>query len=154
MSMSKDNDEFQLDEFLPYRLSVASENVSRLLVRRYLGEMGLGLPEWRLLAAIGRHGMLSPTTSGRYTAMDKVKTSRATARLIALGLVNGTADPQDGRGRQLRLTRKGQRVYAAMPKVAEEMETMILGNLSRTEARQLQTILRKLITHTKSVMAD
>jgi DNA-binding MarR family transcriptional regulator len=143
-----------LDDFLPYRLSVASENVSRLMVRRYLSGMGLGLAEWRLLAAIGQHEVLSPTISARYTEMDKVKISRAVARLVALDLVKLSTNPHDGRGRLLRLTRKGQRAYAGLPKIAQEMHNTILGSLSKAEARTLQTILHKLITHTQSEMAE
>src|ERR1700748_3038499 len=111
MSSASANSEFHLDDFLPYRLSVASENVSRLMARRYLDEVGLGIPEWRLLAAVGRHGVLSPTSAGEHTSMDKVKVSRAAASLSGRGLLKQSQDPNDGRGRLLRLTRKGTTIY-------------------------------------------
>ena len=59
---------------------------------------------WR---SSGRFGTLSPSAVGEATAMDKVKVSRAAASLVARGLLRQTQDPHDGRGRLLRLTRKG-----------------------------------------------
>ena len=76
-------DEFRLEEFLPFRLSVAAESVSRLIAKQYLAQTGLSMPEWRLLAAVGRFGVLSPTVAGERTAMDKVKISRAASALAA-----------------------------------------------------------------------
>src|SRR5271157_3647896 len=98
---------FHLEDFLPYRLSVAANRVSRLFARRYAEAYGLSIPEWRVLAMVGRFGTLSPSAVGEWTAMDKVKVSRAAASLAARGLLKQTPDPHDGRGRLLRLTRKG-----------------------------------------------
>jgi DNA-binding MarR family transcriptional regulator len=153
MSVTSGSGEFQLDEFLPYRLSVASENVSRLMTRQYLDQVGLGMPEWRLLAAIGRHGVLSPTAAGDHTSMDKVKVSRAAAGLVARGLVKQSQDPNDGRGRLLRLTRRGATVYNGLPGMARQMERTILTGLSANEWTNLQKILLKLIDHTKNVLS-
>jgi len=152
MSGTSANSEFQLEDFLPYRLSVASEHVSRMMVRHYLDQVGLGMPEWRLLAAVGRHGVLSPTAAGEYTAMDKVKVSRAAAGLVARGLLKQSQDPNDGRGRLLRLTRKGTTVYSGLPTMAQQMEKTILGGLSVTDWGNLQRILGKLIDHTKVLL--
>src|ERR1700719_923516 len=90
---------FHLEDFLPYRLSVTSNHVSRLFARRYSEAFGLTIPEWRVLAVIGRFGTLSPSGVGEWTAMDKVKVSRAAANLVARGLLRQTQDPEDGRGR-------------------------------------------------------
>ena len=104
---------FKLENFLPYRLSVAANRVSRLFARRYFEAFGLSIPEWRVLAIVGRLGTLSPSAVGEATAMDKVKVSRAAASLVARGLARQTQDPQDGRGRLLRLTRRGVAVMEA-----------------------------------------
>ena len=56
--------DFRLEEFLPYRLSVAANRVSRLFARRYSEAFGLSIPEWRVLATIGRFGVLSPSAVG------------------------------------------------------------------------------------------
>ena len=105
------DDAFRLEDFLPYKLSVAANRVSRLFARRYSEAYGLTIPEWRVLAMVGRFGTLSPSAVGEWTAMDKVKVSRAAASLVERGLLKQTQDPKDGRGRLLRLTRKGGTVH-------------------------------------------
>src|SRR6185312_16163759 len=134
VSMPKINGEsFRLEEFLPYRLSVAANRVSRLFARRYSDAYGLSIPEWRVLAMVGRFGTLSPSAVGEWTAMDKVKVSRAAASLVARGMLRQTQDPLDGRGRLLRLTRKGVSVHDSMVPLACELEERLSEGMSRTE---------------------
>lgn len=145
-------EEFRLEEFLPFRLAVASDGVSRVIARHYLGRSGLCMPEWRLLAAVGRFGVLSPTAAGERTSMDKVKVSRAAASLVAHGLLRQSQDPEDGRGRLLRLTRKGAATYAGIKPMAREIETMLAAGLSKAEWIALHKALLKLGEHTRTIM--
>jgi DNA-binding MarR family transcriptional regulator len=145
-------EEFRLEDFLPYRLSVAADLVSRLVSRLHLAQSGLGMPEWRLLAAIGRFGVLSPTLAGERTSMDKVKVSRAAASLVARGLLRQSQDPDDGRGRLLRLTRKGNTLYTSAVPSARDVEATLAAGLTKTEWNALQRILGKLSEHTQAVL--
>ena len=145
-------DEFRLEEFLPYRLAVASEIVSRLIFRQYFGRLGLGIPEWRLIAAVGQYGVLSPTTAGERTSMDKVKVSRAAATLVARGVLRQSPDPNDGRGRLLRLTRKGASMYASFAPLSQEIESLLAQSITRTEWNALQKALTKLTEHGHTLM--
>jgi DNA-binding MarR family transcriptional regulator len=138
---------FKLEDFLPYRLSVAANRVSRLLARRYSDAYGLSIPEWRVLTIVGRFGTLSPSAVGDWTAMDKVKVSRAAASLVTRGLLKQTQDPSDGRGRLLRLTRKGVAVHEGVVPLACELEEQLAGGMSRTEWSGLLRALDKLSTH-------
>src|SRR5579872_205276 len=140
---------FRLEDFLPYRLSVAANRVSRLCARRYSNAYGLGIPEWRVLAMVGRFGTLSPSAVGEWTAMDKVKVSRAAASLVARGMLRQTQDPQDGRGRLLRLTRKGSAVHQGMVPLAHELEEKLSDGMSRTEWSALLKALDKLNAHVR-----
>src|ERR1700739_345732 len=97
--MEVNGEAFRLEDFLPYRLSVAANRVSRLFARQYTKTYGLSIPEWRMLAIVGRFGTLAQRAGGEWTAMDKVKVSRAAASLVARGLLKQTQDPRDGRGR-------------------------------------------------------
>lgn len=142
-------DAFRLEDFLPYRLSVAANRVSRLCARRYSDAYGLGIPEWRVLAMVGRFGTLSPSAVGEWTAMDKVKVSRAAASLVARGMLRQTQDPQDGRGRLLRLTRKGSAVHEGMVPLACELEGKLADGMSRTEWSALLKALDKLNAHVR-----
>jgi DNA-binding MarR family transcriptional regulator len=146
-------EDFRLEEFLPYRLSVAAESVSHLIARHHLAHSDLGMPEWRLLAAVGRFGVLSPTTAGERTSMDKVKVSRAAASLVARGLLKQTHDPEDGRGRLLRLTRKGVTLYGTVAPTATAIEATLAPSLSKAEWGALLKALGKLSDHAQSILA-
>ncbi len=146
--------DFRLEDFLPYRLAVAAESVSHLMLRQHLARSDLAMPEWRLLAAVGRFGVLSPTAAGERTSMDKVKVSRAAASLVARGLMRQGADPDDGRGRLLRLTRKGSTVFSGVASTASDIETALASGLTRTEWNALHKALSKLAAHTQSMLVD
>ena len=149
-----DGEAFRLEDFLPYRLSVAANRVSRLFARRYSEAYGLSIPEWRVLAIVGRFDTLSPSAVGEWTAMDKVKVSRAAASLVTRGLLRQTQDPRDGRGRLLRLTRRGVTVYEGMVPLACELEGQLAEGLSRSEWSVLLKALDKLSLHVKDARGD
>ena len=144
---------FRLEDFLPYRLSVAASRVGRLFARRYSEAYGLSIPEWRVLAVVGRFGTLSPSAVGELTAMDKVKVSRAAASLVNRGMLRQTHDPKDGRGRLLRLTRKGMAVHDGMVPLACELEEQLAEGLSRNEWNALLKALDKLSLHARDCEA-
>jgi DNA-binding MarR family transcriptional regulator len=144
-------DVFRLEEFLPYRLSVASNRVSRLFARRYSEAFGLTIPEWRVLAVIGRFGTLSPSAVGEWTAMDKVKVSRAAASLASRGLLRQSQDPSDGRGRLLRLTRKGTNVHGGVVPLARALEGTLAEGLTKTEWAALNRALVKINEHVQRI---
>jgi len=145
---------FKLEEFLPYRLAVAAGRVSRLFARKYSEAYGLSIPEWRVLAMVGRFGTLSPSSVGERTTMDKVKVSRAAASLVARGLLKQTPDPSDGRGRRLRLTRKGAAVHRGVVPLACELEGQLAEGLSRSEWSGLLKALDRLDAHVQAVEGD
>ena len=141
---------FKLEEFLPYRLSVTASRVQRLFARHYAQAYGLSIPEWRVLAIVGRFDTLSPSAVGEHAAMDKVKVSRAAASLVARGLLRQNHDPLDGRGRLLHLTRRGMAVYEGMVPLAFALERHLAEGLTRAEWNMLSKLLEKLSTHVRS----
>lgn len=145
---------FRLEDFLPYRLSVTASRVSRLLSRRCAETYGLSIPEWRVLAMVGRFGTLSPSAVGELATMDKVKVSRAAASLVAHGLLRQRPDPNDGRGRLLSLTRKGETVYRSMVPLACEVEKLLADGLSRGELSALLKALDRLNARAVAINGD
>ena len=91
----------RLDGYLPYRLSVASNAVSRLIARAYEDRFGLTIPQWRLVAVLGEHGPLTQQAIGMRTVMDKVTVSRATQGLVKRRLVQRAPHDADGRSHSL-----------------------------------------------------
>ena len=71
-----------LEHFVPYRLSVLANTVSRTIAAEYQARFGLSIPEWRVMAVLGRYAPLSASGICERTAMDKVRVSRAVSRLL------------------------------------------------------------------------
>src|SRR5258708_10943300 len=72
----------RLDGYLPYRLSVASNAVSRLIARAYEDRFGLTIPQWRLIAVLAEDGPLTQQAIGARTVLDKVTVSRTTQGMV------------------------------------------------------------------------
>jgi DNA-binding MarR family transcriptional regulator len=138
--------EFHLASFLPFRLAVVSDCVARVFSDNYVESSDLTIPEWRALAVIAEHQELSPTAVGHHTAMDKVKVSRAAQSLVTKGLLRQSQDPRDGRGRLLRLTRKGAAIHARIVPLATRLESMLFDELSRADMVALNRALSKIST--------
>jgi DNA-binding MarR family transcriptional regulator len=138
--------EFYLSDFLPYKLAVATDSVVRVFEAHYGHSYNLTIAEWRALAVIAEHGTLSPTTVGQLATMDKVKVSRATQSLVSKGLLRQSPDPSDGRGRLLRLTRKGTTIHSGMVPLAERLQAQLFLGFSRSDQLALDRLLQKIIT--------
>jgi DNA-binding MarR family transcriptional regulator len=149
-SMASSRD-FRLEDFLPYQLSVAANRISRLFAQRYCGAFGLTIPEWRVLATIARFGAVSPTAVGEWTAMDKVKVSRAAAGLVERGLIRQSPDPKDGRGRLLRMTRKGETVHQGVVPLARALEASLAQGLGHAQWATLSRALVRLNAHVQGI---
>jgi DNA-binding MarR family transcriptional regulator len=120
---------FLLDDFLPYRLSVASARVSRRFAALYGAELGISNPEWRVLAHLAQAGSVSVRDIFARVGMDKPKVSRAAARLEEAGLVRKTVDPQDRRLVALTLTPAGERLMARFGEIAAAFQEELLCEL-------------------------
>ena len=149
--VSRHADAFLLEEFLPHELSVAAGRTTRLFARRFEAAFGLSLAEWRVLVVVGRFGTITPSTVAERADMDKVKVSRATACLVATGLLEQGPAPHDGRARLLRLTRKGRAVHDSIVPLALAMEAQLASGLSDEEWTMLRTCLRRLQEHVRSL---
>lgn len=135
---------FRLEEFLPYRLSVTTNRISRAFAARYSERVGLSIPEWRVLAVLGSFAPLSSNEICERTAMDKAKVSRAVALLTGKGLVDRAAHPADLRLLRLSLSRRGRATYAAVIPIARAIEAEVTAGLSAQERVVLGRCLDRL----------
>jgi DNA-binding MarR family transcriptional regulator len=133
-----------LERFVPYRLSVLANRVSHALGCAYHARFGLTIPEWRVMAVLGRYAPASATELGWRTSMDKVKVSRAIAALVARGLVDRATDPADQRMIELRLSAAGRAMHAAIAELALGFERELLSVLDAEERALLDTLLERL----------
>ena len=134
----------RLDRFLPYRLSVIANRISRSLADQYQAEFGISRPQWRVLAVLGETDNLSANDLVDRTAMDKVAVSRAVSGLVNKQLVNQNDDRTDKRRSRLTLTPKGLQTYAAIVPAALDFQQNLLANLSTDDIHRLDAILEKL----------
>lgn len=133
----------RLAEFLPYRLSVASNAVSARVARVYRARFGLGIPEWRVLAVTAERGETTQAGLVEATAMDKMTVSRATAALVERGLLKrATAD--DRRTRRIALTGEGEALHREVAPLALAIEAEMLEQFSSDERDQLMGLLQRL----------
>lgn len=134
-----------LEDFLPYRLSILSNRVSRAIAARYAKAFDLSIPEWRVIAVLGRTPHLTAKEIAEATEMDKVAVSRAVARLVAAKRVQARADANDARRQILSLTAQGESVHARIAPIALESEEKLLRALSAKEREQLDALLERLL---------
>lgn len=139
------SDLLALETFLPYRLSILSNRVSRAIARRYAEAFDLTIPEWRVIAVLGRRPGLTASEIADMTDMDKVAISRAVARLAEAGRIAAKPDPADARRQRLSLTAAGARVHARIAPMALECERRLLANLSARERAALDDLIDRLL---------
>lgn len=120
---------FDLSQFLPYRLAVASSRVSRDFADRYRREFGLSIAEWRVLAHLGQQDAVSVGDITRKVDMEKSRVSRAAQRLEAAGLVHKTAHPADGRLVALSLTDSGRKMMDQLSDMAQDFQRDLMKRL-------------------------
>ena len=132
-----------LDDYLPFRLSVASNGVSRLIARAYEDRFGLTVPQWRLMAVLAEGDLTQQQVVSR-TVMDKVSVSRAARELVARSLLARDANTADGRSHLLTLTPMGRSLHAEIAPLAKAYEAALLAGLAPSEVATLKRLLLRL----------
>jgi DNA-binding MarR family transcriptional regulator len=133
-----------LEEFLPYRLSMASNLVSDTVATAYEAAFGLRIPEWRLVAVIAEADAISQFEICRRTRMDKVTVSRAAIALAGRGLIERAPNPQDQRSHLLALTAQGRELYGRIAPKALAIEAQIFGGFGPAEIRAFVSMLERI----------
>lgn len=142
-----------LEVFAPYRLAVAAHTVSRALSDVYTREFGLSIPEWRVLANLGRFGPLNAGELAERSSMEKPKVTRALQRLEARGLTQRAIVSADRRRVRLTLTRRGRLQFRLIAALALEWEAELLNALAPAERTAFDCILTKLMRRAEDMRA-
>ena len=137
--------ELILEDFLPCRLSILSNTVSSTIATAYNERFGLSIPEWRVIAVLGRFPGLSAVEVAERTLMDKVAVSRAVTKLINSGRVDRQVADADRRRSILRLSAEGRQVHDEIVPLALKFEEDLLHGLSEDEIRTLSVIMERLL---------
>lgn len=136
--------DFDLQNFLPYRLNKAAERVSLSFAAEYKARYGMTRPEWRTLAALGSLGEMSATGIGAHSSMHKTKVSRAVKSLEDRRWLTRLQSNDDRRVELLLLTTHGQEAYAKLARVAEAYAASLLALLGKEAIAHLEAGLGAL----------
>ena len=143
------SEELILEDFLPYRLSILSNTISTMIAQIYAERFGLSIPEWRVIAILGRFPGLSAVEVAERTLMDKVAVSRAVTKLVKNGRLDRQFADADRRRSILNLSEKGQRVHDEIAPLALQCERDLLQEISEDETEQLRIIMDRLLARAR-----
>ena len=144
-------EELILEEFLPYRLSVLSHTISTTIAKAYEKQFGISIPEWRVIAILGRFPGLSAVEVAERTMMDKVAVSRAVTKLIKKGRIDREFADADKRRSILNLSEEGRKLHDEIAELALGFERDLLQGLSEEELKQLNSIMERLLARARLI---
>ena len=139
------SDELILEKFMPYRLARLSSTVSSTIARAYDKQFGLSIPEWRVIAILGRFPGLSAVEVAEQTFLDKVAVSRAVTKLLKSGRIDREFADADRRRSILNLSEKGREVHDGVAKLALAFEKNLLDGLDEEEIENFDKVMDKLL---------
>ncbi len=145
------HDELILEEFLPYRLSILSHTVSTTIAQAYEKQFGISIPEWRVIAILGRFPGLSAVEVAERTFLDKVAVSRAVSKLIKNGRIDREFADADRRRSILNLSEEGRRVHDAVAELALQFERDLIQGLDDDERAALDVSMKRLMARAQEL---
>ena len=145
--------ELILEDFLPYRLSILSNTVSSTIASAYNKRFGLSIPEWRVIAILGRFPGISAVEVAERTLMDKVAVSRAVTKLIKTGRIDRQFADADRRRSILNLSEEGRNVHDEIAPLALKFEEDLLHGLSEEDIQTLNVVMERLLAKARLIGA-
>ncbi|WP_169569384.1 MarR family winged helix-turn-helix transcriptional regulator [Sneathiella limimaris] len=136
--------EFELGSFFPYLVRIFYRSVSSSVSNIYATRFNLSVSEWRTMAVLGSHGILSASEIVEQSSMDKVNVSRAVKALQKRGFLKRDIDGDDKRKAVLRLTDNGREAYQILAPLLLDLESTLLEGLSEEEVATLLRLMEKV----------
>lgn len=140
---------FRLVDYLPYHLTVASNQVSRLIAKAYQVRYGISIWQWRVLCTIGTEGPMTAQDVVSLSAMDKVAVSRAIQVLRKRGIVQRLRSKRDSRAYDLQLTTHGRAMYDDIITIALDYQDKLLSGFPAGDKDTLITLLQAIAGQAK-----
>jgi DNA-binding MarR family transcriptional regulator len=145
------DDELKLENFLPYQLAILSNTVSTSIARAYDQRFQVSVPEWRVIAALGRFPGLSAIEVAERTMLDKVAVSRAVTKLIKAGRIDRGFADADKRRSILNLSEEGKKLYDEISQLGLQFERDLVQGFSDEEMENLNDIMQRLLARAKFI---
>lgn len=144
----------KLDDFLPHQLNVLSSLVSQALARVYGERYGIGIPEWRVMVALGEYGVMTGKAIGARTHMHKTKVSRAVAELEQRRFLARRANRDDLRESFLSLTPTGRAVYEELAPRALEFTHRLSEVVPPGDRAAFERAMKQLTERSAKLVAE
>lgn len=128
-----------LERFLPFRLALAAEAVSRLIARSAEDRFGLTPAAGRILLLLAEHGLLDDGGLERRAGLSAAETAAGLAVLIRRELAANALEPE---GRTL--TETGRRLASELASLAQAGEAALLSGLSPQEVNSVHQLIGRL----------
>jgi len=144
-----EDEELILEEFLPYRLAVLSHTVSSKIAGVYEERFKVSIPEWRVIAILGRFPGLSAVEVAQRTMLDKVAVSRAVTKLIKNGRLDREFADADRRRSILNLSEEGRRIHDEIAPLALQFERDLMHGISPDEYDMFNRVMERLVSRAR-----
>lgn len=138
------NDDFIVQDFLPFLLNRAAEDSSLEFQKLYKGRYGMLRTEWRVLFHLGMYNRMTARDISQRAKIHKTKISRAVAKLAERRWVSRSRDESDRRAEHLELTAAGRGVYDDLRKQARAYDQKLTKGFSAGDVALLRRMLRQL----------
>ena len=111
----------------------------------HLDDIGITVPEWRVVLTLARYPGSTATEITDRWAMDKMAISRAIQRQEKANNIERKGNPDDRRSFRLSLTASGDALYEKILPVANKRYQTLVSSISPRELASLHKSLDKLI---------
>ena len=127
------------------RLLSCSTQVETTIRKRLRQEAGITLARFDFMAQLHRHpDGLAMSVLSRYLMVTGGNVTGLADELEKEGLVERSADPNDGRSSRVALTKKGRRLFDKLAATHEAWIVSMFGGMSKVDIRQLYELLGRL----------
>ena len=129
--------DFNLQGFLPFRLSRLSYEVSNRMAEIYSARFDISIPEWRILATLAEKKQCTAQEIVASTRTHKSTISRAVSRLISNRWIERVSSKEDKRMHLLRMSQSGEKQFLELTPLVLEFENELNAKMSKVGLDQL-----------------
>ena len=133
------------------RLAVLSHTVSNKIANVYEERFKVSIPEWRVIAILGRFPGLSAVEVAQRTMLDKVAVSRAVTKLIKNGRLDREFADADRRRSILNLSEEGRRIHDEIAPLAMQFERDLLHGISEEDFERFNLVMERLVAQARMI---
>ena len=142
--MAENMKNLNLEDYFPSQFASLSNSITRPIAIVFEQCYSITMPEWRVLAIVGRKAGLSAVDVANRAQMDKVAVSRAINKLVKSGHIDRGFGTADRRRSILNLSESGRDLYEEIAPLALHLESELLEDLTDDEREILGRVIDKL----------